>query len=169
MLCWYVVYTHPREEHIADENLARQGFVTYWPRYRKRVNHARSVKEVAASLFPRYLFAAFDPTATGWRTIRSTRGVIDLVRNGFEPTPVSPRLIEEMRAREDQAGCVVLGRQVQLVKGQSITLKGDAFKGHNLIFETMKDAERVVALFTLLGREFKVEVPLGSISPAGLA
>ena len=78
MLSWFVVYTHPREEALAQENLARQGFETYWPRYRKRSSHARQVQEVAASLFPRYLFAAFDMSETGWRTIRSTRGVVDL-------------------------------------------------------------------------------------------
>jgi transcriptional antiterminator RfaH len=166
---WFVVYTHPREEHIAEENLARQGYVTYLPRYKKRVSHARKVQEVMASLFPRYLFVAFDPAETGWRTIRSTRGVVDLVRHGNDPTPVSTRLIEDMREREDDAGCVVLGRQVELVKGQRITLKGDAFKGHDLIFETMKDADRVVALLTMLGREFKVEVPIASIAPAGIA
>lgn len=169
MRFWYVVYTHPREEQVAAENLDRQGYVTYWPRYRRRVSHARKVQEITSSLFPRYLFVSFDPTATGWRSIRSTRGVVDLVRNGFEPTRVSSQLIEQMRTREDGEGCVVLGRQIELTKGQRITLKGDAFKGHDLIFETMKDADRVVVLLTMLGREFKVEVPLSSVAPAGIA
>jgi transcriptional antiterminator RfaH len=169
MRSWYVVYTHPREEQVAEENLARQGYVTYWPRYRRRVSHARKVQEVRSSLFPRYLFAAFDPVTTGWRAIRSTRGVIDIIRNGHEPTEVPASLIEQIRRREDEAGCVVLGRQVALIKGQRIALKGDAFKGHELIFETMKDSERVVALLSMLGREFKVEIPIASIQPAGMA
>ena len=124
MALWYVVYTHPREEHVAEENLTRQGFAAYWPRYRKRVSHARRVQDVTTSLFPRYLFVAFDPTTTGWRTIRSTRGVVDLVRNGFEPTSVSAQLIDEMREREDERGCVVLGRQVELIK-QSVIAEFD--------------------------------------------
>lgn len=169
MLSWYVVQTHPREERIAEENLARQGYVTYWPRYRKRVSHARKVQEVTVSLFPRYLFIAFDPTTTGWRAIRSTRGAIDIVRHGHEPTRVPAALIEQIRRREDAEGCVVLGRQVALTPGQRIALKGDAFKGHELIFETMKDSERVVALLTMLGREFRVEVPISSIQPASFA
>ncbi len=169
MPLWYVVYTHPREECIAEEHLLRQGFATYWPRYRKRVTHARKVREVTASLFPRYIFVAFDPATTGWRAIRSTRGVVDLVRSGLDPAPVNSRLIEDMRTREDNSGCVVIGRQVQLIRGQRITISGDAFKGHELIFETMKDSDRVVALLTLLGREFKVEVPLASVTPTGTA
>lgn len=166
MQSWFVVYTHPREEAIAQENLLRQGFTTYWPRYRKRSSHARRVQEVAASLFPRYLFAAFDAGTSGWRAIRSTRGVAELVRQGLQPVPVPERLIDEIRAREDRDGFVVLGRQIELTKGQRIQLEGSAFRGHQLIFETKKDSERVVALLSLLGREHEVEVPVGSILPA---
>ncbi len=169
MQIWFVVYAQPREEHIAEEHLIRQGYEAYWPRYKKRVSHARKVREVSASLFPRYLFVSFDPTTTGWRNIRSTRGCIDVIRNGFDPTPVPTRLVEQIRAREDEAGCVVLGKQVHFVKGQPLKLKGDAFKGHDLIFATMKDNERVVALFSLLGREFKVEIPITNIAPASMA
>lgn len=169
MPIWYAVYTHPREEHIADENLCRQGFTTYWPRYRRRVSHARKVRDVMMSLFPRYLFVAFDPATIGWRSIRSTRGVVDLIRNGHEPIPVGTRLIEDMRQREDANGCIVLGRQVELAKGQPITIRGDAFKGHELIFESMKDNDRVIALLSLLGREFRVELPLDSVTPARVA
>lgn len=169
MQAWFVVYTQPREEHVAEENLARQGYLAYWPRYKKRVSHARRVREVSASLFPRYLFVSFDPATTGWRNIRSTRGCIDVIRNGFEPTRVPDQLIAEIRAREDDGGCVVLGRQIEFVKGQRIRLKGDAFQDHELIFETMKDDERVVALMSLLGREFKVELPVANIAPTSLA
>jgi len=166
MQAWFVVYTHPREEAVAEENLARQGYTTYWPRYARRVSHARKVQEVMASLFPRYLFVSFDPARHGWRSIRSTRGVVDLVRHGYEPTQVSPALIDMIRAREDARGSVVLGRQIALEKGQRFRLKGGAFDAHELIFETQKDSERVVALLSLLGREFKVEVPVAQILPA---
>lgn len=166
MQSWFVVYTHPREEAVAEVNLAQQGFTTYWPRYARRVSHARKVQEASASLFPRYLFVAFDPSVHGWRAIRSTRGVVDLVRNGHEPTPVPPALIEAIRAREDERGTIVLGRQIELEKGQRFRLKGGAFDAHELIFEARRDSERVVALLTLLGREFKVEVPVAQILPA---
>lgn len=166
MQSWYVVYTHPREEAVAEENLARQGFITYCPRYRKRVSHARKVHDVLACLFPRYLFIAFDPGAHGWRAIRSTRGVVDVVRSGHEPAPVAAELIALIRAREDVDGSVVLGRQIELQKGQRFRLRGGAFDAHELIFEARKDTDRVVALLSLLGREFTVEVPVAQILPA---
>jgi transcriptional antiterminator RfaH len=165
---WFVVYTHPREEAVAEENLARQGFATYWPRYRKRATHARRVREVASSLFPRYLFAAFDLNDPGWRAIRSTRGVAELVRQGLEPVPVPDGLVEEIRAREDRNGFVVIGRQIDLQPGQRIELSGEAFRGHELILGARKDADRVVALLSLLGREFAVSVPIVDIVPTSL-
>ena len=166
MRSWYAVYTHTREELLAQENLARQGFEIYWPRYRKRVSHARRVQEAPASLFPRYLFAAFDPVETGWRSIRSTRGVVSIVTQGYDPVRISERLIADIRTREDLEGFVVLGRQIELQKGQRIQLKGNALSACNVIFEAKKDSERVVALLTLLGRQFTVDVPVAQIMPA---
>lgn len=165
---WYVIYTRPREETIAEENLIRQGFQTYWPRYRRRSSHARKVQEVAASLFPRYLFARFSLKDAGWRVIRSTRGVAGLVSQGFDPTPIPAHFIEDIRSREDEGGFVVLGRQIEFQKGQKIQLAADAFKGLEIIFEAQKDSERVVALLGLLGREFKVSIPVSQVVPAGV-
>ena len=165
---WYVVYTRPREEQVAEENLIRQGFETYWPRYRKRTTHARKMQEATASLFPRYLFARFSLADSGWRVIRSTRGVAGLVSQGFDPTPIPARLIADIRNREDERGFVVLGRQIELQKGQRIQLASDAFKGLDVIFEAQKDSERVVALLGLLGREFKVSIPMSQVLPAGV-
>jgi transcriptional antiterminator RfaH len=165
---WYVIYTRPREEQVAEENLMRQGFETYWPRYRKRLTHARKVQEVPASLFPRYLFARFSLADAAWRVIRSTRGVAGLVSQGVDPTPVSQRLIDDIRSRENSEGYVVLGRQIELQKGQRIQLASDAFKGVDVIFEAAKDSERVVALLGLLGREFRVCIPVNQVIPAAL-
>lgn len=165
MLSWYVVYTHPREEKLAVENLERQGFSTYWPRFRKQVTHARKVHEAVASLFPRYMFVRFDKTVPGWRTIASTRGVVGLVKNGNEPIGVPERMIGDIRAREDGDGFVVLGRQLTLEKGCRIQIKNPAFAGCDVFFEEKRDSERVVALLKLLGREVAVQVPISSIAP----
>ena len=79
---WFVVQTQPNAENKAVAHLARQGFVTYLPRYLKRRRHARRVDIVAAPLFPRYLFVVIDMTAQRWRSIYSTVGVSRLICNG---------------------------------------------------------------------------------------
>lgn len=66
---WYVVQTHINGEAKAANNLTRQGFGVYFPRYLKRRSHARRVDVVARPLFPRYLFVAIDLATQRWRSI----------------------------------------------------------------------------------------------------
>jgi transcriptional antiterminator RfaH len=162
---WYAVYTHPRGETIAVENLLRQGFEVFCPRYLKRRNHARKIETVPAPLFPRYIFITFDAADAAWRVVRSTRGVVDLVRNRQDPAPVPKTIIEEIRKREDENGFVTLARHVKLGRGDKIRIETGPFASYEAIFEAMRDNERVVALLSLLGRQVVVNVPVDSVSP----
>ena len=79
---WYVVQTQVNGEAKAAENLRRQGYEAYLPRYLKRRRHARKVDFTAKPLFPRYMFVAIDMATQRWRSIQSTFGVSRLVTNG---------------------------------------------------------------------------------------
>jgi transcriptional antiterminator RfaH len=162
---WYAVYTKPHNEHIADEHLQRQGFEVFLPRYLKRRSHARKVEAVPAPLFPRYIFAAFDPAQPGWRAIRSTRGVIDIVRNGLDPAPVPSGILEEIRRRTDEHGYVVLAHRVDLKPGARFRIVSGPFAEYEAIFSAQKGEDRVVALLSLLGREVVAEVPIEFVAP----
>jgi transcriptional antiterminator RfaH len=76
---WYVVQTQPNAERKAVVHLARQGFETYLPRYRKSKRHARRTQIVAAPLFPRYLLVSVDLASLRWGSLRSTVGVSGLL------------------------------------------------------------------------------------------
>jgi transcription elongation factor/antiterminator RfaH len=162
---WFAVYTHPRGEATAVDNLLRQGFEVFFPRYLKRRSHARKIESVPAPLFPRYIFISFDAADAGWRVVRSTRGVVDLVRNRLDPAPVPGAIIDEIRKRQDDQGFVVLARHVKLGRGDKIRIEAGPFASYEAIFETMRDNERVVALLSLLGRQVIVNVPIDSVSP----
>jgi transcriptional antiterminator RfaH len=166
MTHWYAVYTQPRNETVASQHLERQGFEVLLPLYLKRRSHARRIEMVPAPLFPRYLFVSFDARQAGWRTIRSTRGVIDLVRNGLDPVPVSEAIIEELRDRRDEQGYVVLAKHFNLKRGSRIRIDDGPFAGLEAIFESQRDEERVVALLSLLGREVMVQLPIRAVMPA---
>lgn len=163
---WYAVYTQPRNEGRAVEHLARQNFDVYFPRYLKRRSHARKIEMVPAPLFPRYLFITFDAAAAGWRAIRSTRGVIDVVRNGVDPIAVSSAIVDEIRRREDAEGYVVMERHLDLKRGSRIKIDSGPFMDCEAIFEAQRDEDRVVALLTLLGRKVLTQLPIDSISAA---
>jgi transcriptional antiterminator RfaH len=165
MTRWYAAYTHPRKEDLATENLARQGFDVFFPRYLKRRSHARKVESVPAPLFPRYVFVAFDAIDGMWRAIRSTRGVIDLVRNGLDPVPVPDAIIQEIKRRQDDKGLVLLGRNLQLSDGDTFRIENGPLSSHLAIFKAMRDESRVIALLRILGREVTVQVPIAAVGP----
>ena len=162
---WHVVYTQPRKEALAFEHLERQGFEVFLPRYLKRRSHARRVDVVPAPLFPRYLFASFDIDEPGWRVIRSTRGIVDLVRSGHGLAWVPEIVIEELHRRCDKQGFVLLARQLDLGPGQRIRIDSGAFAACDAIFEAHTDDDRVKVLLSLLGREVVVDVPIAAVVP----
>jgi transcriptional antiterminator RfaH len=163
---WYAVYTQPRNEMMASEHLARQDFDVFLPQYLKRRSHARKFDVVPAPLFPRYLFVSFDAGRPGWRAIRSTRGVVDLVRNGLDPVPVAQGIIDEIRRRVDDDGYVVLAKHLNLKRGAKIRIDSGPFADYEAIFESQRDDERVLALLSLLGREVVVELPIRAVALA---
>jgi transcriptional antiterminator RfaH len=93
---WYVAQTQPHAEAKASLHLRRQGFSIYLPRYLKQRRHARRIDEIAAPLFPRYLFVAVDLATQPWLSIDSTFGVSRLVRHGERPAPISEHVIEAL-------------------------------------------------------------------------
>lgn len=165
MKLWYAVYTKPLKEAQADEQLRRQGFEVFLPQFEKRRSHARKIEQVPAPLFPRYLFVQFDAVEDGWRAIRSTRGVIDLVRNGNELVQVPNAVIDEIKSRADERGYVVLARQLKLDQGDRIRIAGGAFSALEAIFESQRGQDRVLALLSLLGRKVVVDMPVRAVEP----
>ena len=163
---WYVVYTQPRKEELAWAHLQLQEFDVFLPRHLKRRSHARTVDLVPAPLFPRYLFASFDVDEPGWRAIRSTRGVVDLVHLGHGLAWVPEIVIEELHRRCDERGFVILARQLDLGPGQHVRIDSRAFAKCDAIFEAHTDDDRVKVLLSLLGREVTVQVPVAAVLPA---
>jgi transcriptional antiterminator RfaH len=155
-LRWYVAQTHAHAENKAAEHLARQGYLIYLPRYRKRRRHARRVDEVFAPLFPRYLFIAANAAAQRWRAIQSTVGVARLVCNGDAPAAVGGDVVDALRAREDERGLVRLDTTPAFAPGDPIRILDGAFAACLGLFECMTDGERVAILLDLLGRKVRV-------------
>jgi transcriptional antiterminator RfaH len=156
---WYVVHAQPNAEAKAFWHLRNQGFRPYLPRHAKRRRHARRVEEIAAPLFPRYLFVRLDLGTERWRAIRATVGVADLVSHGDRPAPVPDGVVEAIRGREDARGLVMLPPPPNLAKGDAVTITDGALEGCAGLFEALTDDERVVVLLELLGREIRVRVP----------
>jgi transcriptional antiterminator RfaH len=162
---WYAVQTHPHAEARAAGHLQRQGFAIYLPRCLRQRRHARRSETVAAALFPRYLFVAFDLMSQPWRSIESTIGVSRLVRNGDDPAPIKDEVIAELRGREE-SGFVRLPPRTPFVPGETVRVIDGTFARCLGLYEGLKDSERVAILLDILGRKVRVVLELNSVAAA---
>lgn len=152
---WYAVHTHAREETKALAHLERQNFEVYLPRYARKIRHARKTELVVRPFFPRYLFVALDLASQGWRSIRSTCGVSDIVCFGDRPAPLPTGFVESLRNREDASGCLGVVRQ-NVQRGDSIVVLEGPFSHLLGVCEAVAENERVTILLELLGRKVRV-------------
>src|SRR5216684_2472440 len=125
---WYVVQTQVSGEAKAAQNLLRQGYEVYLPRYLKRRRHARKVDFTAKPLFPRYMFVAIDMATQRWRSIQSTFGVPRLVTNGDHPAIVPAGVVQGLKAREDEKGFVRLDSKPIVGPGAKVRVLEGAFR-----------------------------------------
>ena len=153
---WYVVQTQVNGEVKAAENLRRQGFETYLPRYLKRRRHARKVDFAAKPLFPRYMFVAIDIATQRWRSVRSTVGVSRLVTNGDQPAVVPDGVIPALKAREDAKGFVEMDARPTFAPGDKVRVLAGAFMDNAGLFNGIADHDRVSILLEMLGRQVRV-------------
>jgi transcriptional antiterminator RfaH len=162
---WYVAYTHARKERWARTNLWELGFEVYLPEYQRERRHARRTDVVTRPLFPRYLFLRPAPDQVFAATHAATaKGVVDLVRMGRSYPTVPNQIVAEIRSREGDDGFVHLGRS-PLRPGQEVRIVAGSLRDHLGIFECRDDAQRVIILVNLLGRQVRARVATADISP----
>lgn len=101
-MCWYLLFTKPRQEKIALENIERQGYQCYLPILLSELLLHGLLTFSDEPLFPRYLFIRLGQgsSAKSWGQIRSTCGVSWLVSFGRESAQVDDRLIDLLREQE---------------------------------------------------------------------
>ena len=166
MMRWYVAYTQPNGEWKAVSHLRRQGFEAYLPLCRAIRRHARRREVVRRALFPRYVFVGLDLAADRWRAVNGTVGVSHLVCHGERPAPLPDDVVAALRAGEDTEGLVSLTSLVLFDPGAKLRVLDGAFAGKTGRYVHMSEAERVVLLFDLIGREVEVTVPIHAVEAA---
>ncbi len=166
MISWYAVHTRPQAEAKALDNLLRQGYAAYLPRYRTEIRHARRRQIVLRPLFPRYLFAGLDRNDARWRPILSTVGVSDLVRAGSEPAPVAPEVIAALREQEEAGLLDRLARHRSLRLGELVRITTGAFQDMVGRLAELRDEDRVVVLLEVLGRSVRTQLEMVAVETA---
>jgi transcriptional antiterminator RfaH len=154
---WYLVYTKPRQEGVAQANLERQGYPVYLPRVKQRRRRAGRVTDVVEPLFPRYLFIQLSTQTDNWGPIRSTLGVSSLVRFGSDPAVVPEALVAALHARGDETGLQTL-ELPDFEPGQGVLIQGGPMQGYEGIFLVRTSRDRVTLLLDILGKQVRVSI-----------
>ncbi len=156
---WFAVYTKSRQEHIALLNLERQSFECFLPMaenpYQRRSGKNETRRE---PLFPRYLFLNALPGSQNLATVRSTRGVVGLVRAGFELITVSESIITGLRTRMDPETGLIGLDPVPLNSGDKVRIFDGPFAGLEGVLKEHRSEIRSLLLLKMLGTETTIEV-----------
>ena len=170
---WFAVYTKPRQEKIALENLERQGFRCFLPMavnpYQKRTKLVGAAKAAKAAqraavvnkaepLFPRYLFLNAITDQQSLAPVRSTRGVATLVRFGTKLVQIPETVIRSIENRQDKETGLVNLDPVPVKPGDKVKVFDGPLAGIEGIFQEQKGESRALLLMKLLGTETTVEV-----------
>jgi len=162
---WYAVHAQPRAEMKALTHLRRQNYRVYLPRYAREIRHARKHERVVRPFFPRYLFVQLDLASMGWRPIRSTIGVSDIVCFGDRPAPLPAGVIEALQSQENADGLIQVTRQ-SFKRGDSLVVLSGPFARQLGLCEGVSDNERVAILLDLLGRKVRVVLDVEAVAVA---
>ena len=164
---WYVAQTHVNAEAKAADDLARQGFSVYLPRYLKRRSHAEKVDRVVRARFFRVISSSRSTSPRKDGALFSQRWVFrTLSAESGKPASVEDSVINALKAREDEGGFIMLARRAVFSPGDKVRVVEGAFVDSLALVEGVSDHERVAVLLDLLGRKVRVLVGADLIAAA---
>jgi len=158
LMKWYAIHVRPTQEYRALENLERLYKEIYLPqrpcdlRTVKRHNKGRSMEP----LFPGSIF--FRPSKeNGWGPIRSTRGVIGVVKFGNYIPSIDDDFITNFKKFERQY-------KTDYELGDKVLVNNESFINVPAIVR-LSTTERIQVLMDILGDKTLVNVERSQIQP----
>ncbi len=145
-MSWYVVKTKARQEYRAIANLENQAFRVYCP-WLTRKDGARE------ALFAGYVFIELNQFVKSYASVRSTRGVLTVVRFGEHWASVEDDVIEYLKYNEQNYQKVPLFHP-----NQEVVIKEGPLKGLEAVYLCSSGDERAMVLLTIMHRKQTVKV-----------
>ncbi|WP_407331009.1 transcription/translation regulatory transformer protein RfaH [Enterovibrio sp. 27052020O] len=155
MNSWYLLYCKRSEQQRAEQHLKRQGVDCYYPQVTvEKIRRGKRSPQLEP-LFPNYVFATFDPELIAFTTVRSTRGVVDFVRQGATPVTVPFDLIKTLMAHEDSDEQRAQLNDI-LKPGDEVEVLDGQFEGSDAIYKEADGEMRSILLINLINRQVEV-------------
>ena len=155
---WFAVHTKPRQEHIAEENLARQGYECFLPRAFNPQRKLKSQNPKVEALFPRYLFVNVVFGQQTIATVNYTRGVHRIVKFGATLANVPEWIVTRLKQATDTVSGLVRLDPMSLKKGDKVEVFDGPLAGIRGIIQSLDGEQRALLLMQILGREQRVHV-----------
>jgi transcriptional antiterminator RfaH len=163
---WHAVQCKARQEFTAEENLLRQRFAVYLPRMQTRKKFAGQWFDAVEPLFPGYLFINVRLSEQSVAPVRSTRGVLALVKFGDSLAVVADIVVEELRRCEDHHSHLRRDDRRDFREGEEVQIVDGRFSGMQALFLERDGNKRALVLMELFGTKNKLCMPLDWIRKA---
>ena len=164
---WFVVVCKPRQEQTALENLQRQGFECFLPMaenpYQRR---SKKNQPIVEPLFPRYLFLKAIASHQNLAPVRSTKGVLSMVRFGMELAVVPDAVIGAIKACQNPETGLITIEPVTIKAGDKVRVFDGPLAGITGVVQETNSNQRAMILMELLGRPSTVQVDALSLQRA---
>jgi transcriptional antiterminator RfaH len=155
---WYLIYTKPKQEERAAENLRAWQIETFIPKYREvRYNQYTGARTwLTRPLFQRYVFARFAPNNI-YHKIKFTRGIHSVVTSGDAPALVDDWVINAIKGRVMEDGYVKMSDDLE--PGDEVMITKGPFGRLTAIFERETgNEERVLILLKAINYQAHIEI-----------
>ena len=157
-LFWHLVHTKPRGETRALENLERQGFEVFLPMISLQKVRRGKLSNVTEPMFSRYLFIRTTSIMQDLSLVRSTLGVIQLVRFGTVPAKVPNDWVESMRLQPAV-------HEKLFNAGDELLIGNGVLKGLDAVFVQPDGETRAMVLINLLSKPHIVSYETANLLP----
>lgn len=162
---WYVCQSKPRQEAKAVARLQEQGYEIYLPLLARWTRKKGVWLRKDQVMFPRYCFVRCGREGQSIAPIRSTPGVLGLVRFGQQFATMRAPLVEAIRELAEKQVRAMADAPVPFAAGMHVAVVEGPLQGLTGLVSAIAD-ERVAVLLTLLGREQPILLPANHLMVA---
>lgn len=158
---WYLLCTKTNAEDLAQEQLERQGYESYFPRFIRRVRRFGRYQTTVGPLFPRYIFLRLLLGVQSIAPVKSTKGIVGIVRFGEDYATVPRQIITQLKARANESGLHEIDDSLK--PRDRVRVKEGPFEGLDAVFVRRCGEDRVLVLMNILGHDRSLQLPEYSI------
>lgn len=160
---WYALYTKPRNEKKAAEELQQKGYEVYLPLITTVRQWSDRKKKVQIPLFNSYLFIHTE-YEKHYTDILSVAGVVKFVRIGKETAAIRDEQINYIRTFLTHEADLTVVSQTQFALGEAVTISEGPFKGMTGRLAAYRKSNYFAVEIEQLGANLLVTLPASYMS-----